>query len=302
MLTGQALIDDINDCRTRPGEIAFWWIGQHSFIVKFGDVVCYIDPYLSDNPKRQVPPLLKPSDVTNATIVMGTHDHGDHIDRGALPGIMAASPGAKLIIPRLLRDGVVADLGLDANRVTGIDIQDVLELSGLTIRAIPAAHEFIDRDEKTGLHPFLGLVITGNDFCLYHAGDTCIYEGIQTFLRRWTIDLAMLPINGRDAKRLKSNIIGNMTYQEAADLAGSIGFWRHRANPFRNVRDEQRRSPVVHRLYAGEIPALVDLHPAAWRADDCESEQRDTDDSGAPASIKRGRRSRWRAEVVSPGG
>jgi L-ascorbate metabolism protein UlaG (beta-lactamase superfamily) len=31
-----------------------------------------------------------------------------------------------------------------------------------------------------------------------------------------------LPINGRDARRLKVNIIGNMTYQEAADLAGAL--------------------------------------------------------------------------------
>ncbi len=33
----------------------------------------------------------------------------------------------------------------------------------------------------------------------------------------------MLPINGRDAKRLSSGCIGNMTYQEAADLAGALG-------------------------------------------------------------------------------
>ena len=40
--------------------------------------------------------------------------------------------------------------------------------------------------------------------------------------RRWRIDLAFLPINGRDAKRLAANCIGNMTYQEAADLAGGL--------------------------------------------------------------------------------
>ena len=31
-----------------------------------------------------------------------------------------------------------------------------------------------------------------------------------------------LPINGRDAKRLAAGCIGNMTYQEAADLAGAL--------------------------------------------------------------------------------
>jgi len=31
-----------------------------------------------------------------------------------------------------------------------------------------------------------------------------------------------VPINGRDAVRLSSNTIGNMTYQEAVDLAGAL--------------------------------------------------------------------------------
>ena len=30
------------------------------------------------------------------------------------------------------------------------------------------------------------------------------------------------PINGRDAERLRDNCIGNMTYQEAADLVGVL--------------------------------------------------------------------------------
>ena len=45
---------------------------------------------------------------------------------------------------------------------------------------------------------------------------------MQARLKRWTFDLAILPINGRDAARYAANCIGNMTYQEAADLAGSL--------------------------------------------------------------------------------
>ena len=33
----------------------------------------------------------------------------------------------------------------------------------------------------------------------------------------------LLPINGRDGVRYRSNCIGNMTFQEAADLAGEVG-------------------------------------------------------------------------------
>jgi L-ascorbate metabolism protein UlaG (beta-lactamase superfamily) len=138
--------------------------------------------------------------------------------------MLQASPRARLIIPKLLKDQVVGDLHLDATRVLGIDVAVPLDIAGLIVAAVPAAHEFLDRDLVSGLYPYLGFVVTGNDFCFYHAGDTCIYEGIHALLRRWNIDLAMLPINGRDARRLKSGCIGNMTYQEAADLAGSLNF------------------------------------------------------------------------------
>ena len=36
-------------------------------------------------------------------------------------------------------------------------------------------------------------------------------------------DVVLLPINGHDWKRTHQNIIGNMTYREAADLAAEVG-------------------------------------------------------------------------------
>ncbi|MER2105044.1 MAG: hypothetical protein ABS999_24480, partial [Pseudomonas atacamensis] len=45
-------------------------------------------------------------------------------------------------------------------------------------RAIAAAHEFLDRDEGTGLYPCLQYIIEGNGVRIYHAGDTLRYEGM----------------------------------------------------------------------------------------------------------------------------
>lgn len=38
------------------------------------------------------------------------------------------------------------------------------------------------------------------------------------------IDLALLPINGRDYYRGSRNIVGNMNYREAAEFAATSGF------------------------------------------------------------------------------
>jgi L-ascorbate 6-phosphate lactonase len=222
MPTRRALIDDMQTCTVTPGQAAFWWLGQHGFAVKLGKAVCYIDAFLSPSEGRRIAPLLHPEEVSNATLVLGSHDHGDHIDRDAWPGIAAVSPHAKFVVPALLREKIVREVGLPDGRVLGVDQDQTVEVDGISVTAVPAAHEFLDRDPRTGLHPYLGFVISGQGFRLYHAGDTCCYEGMHTLLRRWSFDLAFLPINGRDAKRLAAGCIGNMTYQEAADLAGAI--------------------------------------------------------------------------------
>ena len=85
MLTGQELIADIDACSLPSGSVAFWWLGQHSFIVKLGEAVVYVDPYLTPNAQRNVPPLLRAEEITHPTAVLGTHDHGDHIDRRPCP-------------------------------------------------------------------------------------------------------------------------------------------------------------------------------------------------------------------------
>lgn len=222
MLTGRPLIDDIQVCRLPEGNAAFWWLGQHGFAVKLGEAVCYLDAFLTPLADRRVTPLLKPSEVTNAALVLGSHDHVDHIDREAWPGIAAASPEAWFVVPALVREKIVAEVGLPAERVVGLDAGQAVEFRGISVTGVPAAHEFLDADPVTGQYPYLGFIVEGNGFRLYHAGDTCLYEGIHAQLRRGPLDLAFLPINGRDARRLRANFIGNMTYHEAADLAGSL--------------------------------------------------------------------------------
>ena len=45
------------------GEFAISHIGQHSFILKLGGTVIYIDPYLTPGRARLIAPLLKPEEL-----------------------------------------------------------------------------------------------------------------------------------------------------------------------------------------------------------------------------------------------
>lgn len=223
MKDGLELIEEINSCVLKKGNIAFWWLGQMGYVVKLGETVIYLDAFLSDQPGRNIPTLLRAEEVINADFIFGSHDHIDHIDRGAWYQISLSSPKAKFVVPNLLIKGLSKDLKIPEDRFVGLYDATSIITGGLKITGIAAAHEFLDKDVVTGSYPYLGFVIEGNGCVLYHSGDTCIYEGLHSKLKKWNrIDVMFIPINGRDAKRYRANIIGNMTYQEAVDLAGNV--------------------------------------------------------------------------------
>jgi len=193
-------------------------------VVKASDGrIVYVDPYLSDSPDRLVKPWLTAELVNHADLVVGTHDHGDHIDRPAWPVLAMASPKAVFAAPAAARDRLATALGWPPGRIAGIDVGAPFRMDGLTVSAVPAAHERLEAAAGGPGHPCLGLVLEAGGARVYHAGDTCVYEGIWAWLRRWPrLSAMLLPINGRDAWRYGHDCLGNMTWQEAVDLAGEM--------------------------------------------------------------------------------
>jgi L-ascorbate 6-phosphate lactonase len=218
MLQGEHLIADVDQHQPSRGRVAVWWLGQHGFIFKAGGAVVYCDAFLSPMEGRTIEPLVDMNRVGHATVIIGSHDHADHIDRGAWPSMAKAAAAARFVVPDLVRELVSKDLQVPLDRLIGMDEGQSVELPGVKITAIASAHEFLDRDPATGRHPFLGFIIEMNGRTIYHAGDTVAYEGLQTKLKKWKLDAAFVPINGRDAERYAAGIIGNMTFPEAADL------------------------------------------------------------------------------------
>ena len=87
-----------------------------------------------------------------------------------------------------------------------------------SFHAIPSAHETLELDEN-GDHRFIGLIIEIGNWTIYHSGDCIPYDGLVDRLRGSKIDLALLPINGRDPGR---GVAGNFTAEEAAQLGKQI--------------------------------------------------------------------------------
>ena len=102
MNSGLKLINEIDKCVLEKGNMAFWWLGQLGYVIKLGEVVIYLDAFLSADLDRNIPPLLKPEEIINADFIIGTHDHVDHIDRKVWHQLSLSSPKAKFVVPKLL--------------------------------------------------------------------------------------------------------------------------------------------------------------------------------------------------------
>src|SRR5262249_55552933 len=137
------LIADINDRALPAGRVGLWWLGQHSFIAKAGDTILYMDPFLTPMPERLVLPLLQPDEIRHAAIICGTHDHADHIDRPVWPALAAASPQARFVVPDLLRERLSRELSIPLSRLIGLDDGVSVEVGGVRMTGIAAAHEFL---------------------------------------------------------------------------------------------------------------------------------------------------------------
>lgn len=197
------------------------WFGQSSVALRLGGATVLVDPFLSPHPERLVPPPFAAEETRSVDLVLITHDHLDHLDEIALPAIAAASPNAVVVVPEDVAERV-AQLGVERTRVRGLSADGRTEFGAVTVDAVPACHG-VGADDAYRLGPFLGYVLSAGGARVYHAGDTVVFDGLVERLRELRVDLALLPINGRDDEREALGIVGNMDAREAAQLAYDIG-------------------------------------------------------------------------------
>ena len=210
------------------GHVRLFWLGQAGFAIRYRDKLMVVDPYLSDyladkyqnaefKHRRMMPPPILPKEAAVADWMLATHKHSDHLDPWTVSGMVAANPNLKVIVPEATA-GHAKDMGVPADKIILIDAGQTVTIdSGIRIDALPSAHEKLATDAD-GKHLYLGYVMRFGGLSVYHSGDCVPYRGLDNILAARNIDLALLPINGRDAYRRERNIPGNFTVQEALNL------------------------------------------------------------------------------------
>lgn len=219
--------------------IAINYIGQCGFVIFNDKVALAIDPVLNDlvdesgKTIRNYPPVLS-YDELEVDFIFCTHDHIDHMAKETLTAVAEIDKTTKFVVPTGCVKEVVS-WGIDEARVIGISDGETKELaiesedgtpvgrSGrISVKGISAAHPVHQVDEE-GLDHNLVYCIEMEDKKLVHLGDTYMTERLEKELRSLgKIDVLFPPVNGRDEERESKGIIGNLSCEEAAELADKL--------------------------------------------------------------------------------
>lgn len=170
-------------------EVSITWLGHATTRFDYGDTTIIVDPFLQENPatpaeQKQIPKL---------DLMLITHGHYDHFG-DAIP--IAKQTGAEVIcifeIAAYLRSKGVEN-------ITEMNKGGTVNWNGFHITMTDAIHSsgIVEGDQIIYGGTAAGFVIRfPNDFVVYHAGDTDLFEGFKIIGQMHEPDVALLPIGG----------------------------------------------------------------------------------------------------------
>lgn len=222
-------LGDVLHARADASDFHLWWLGQSGFLVQWQGRHLLLDPYLSDSLTRKYASTDKPHVRMTARVVdpirldfidvvTSSHNHTDHLDAETLLPLWQKNPEVRMVVPEANRQFAAERLGVNPDRLTGLDTGETFTTAGFKLTAVPAAHETVEKDNQ-GRCRFLGYVIEFGGWALYHSGDTIRFDGMVELLSRWRLDVVLLPINGRNPAR---RVAGNLDGVDAAMLAKEL--------------------------------------------------------------------------------
>ncbi|MCL5743437.1 MAG: MBL fold metallo-hydrolase [Acidobacteria bacterium] len=230
VLKHEAFLADVSSAN-HPGEdFRLWWLGQSGFLLQWQGRHVLLDPYLSDSLTakyantdkphiRMTAKVIDPARLDFIDVVSASHLHTDHLDPETLKPLRSANAGLTLIVPEAIRNEAAARLGASPEGLLGLDDGQAANASEFRFNGVASAHEILERD-GAGHYRYLGYVVQFGYWTLYHSGDVVLYDGLLERLRRFPIDVALLPINGRSPER---RVAGNLNAREAAWLGRQMG-------------------------------------------------------------------------------
>jgi L-ascorbate 6-phosphate lactonase len=195
-------MEAVNKLELNTGEVAIFWLGQNSFILKTpkGTTIA-VDPYLSRNKRvRHVypEPPIEP-EYFKADYIFCTHNHWDHTDPIALPVVAKNSPDTIFLGSQESCHHLI-ELGVEKKRLESMKARTLYKFQGFTV----TPYYSVPPEEADTTH--FGYLFETEGAKIYNMGDTfqSVVENPESLLRDVadaSPDVAMFPITGDTPQR-----------------------------------------------------------------------------------------------------
>lgn len=161
---------------TSAGELKITFIGHGTLMFDFGGKIIHVDPVGRYADYTKLP---------KADVILITHEHGDHLDPGAISSIRTEKTDIVLTekCAEKVKEGIIMKNG------------DTKTVQEILIEAVPAYNIVHMRRGGVPFHPKgvgNGYIITFGDKRVYVAGDT---ENTPEMKKLTNVDIAFLPMN-----------------------------------------------------------------------------------------------------------
>jgi L-ascorbate metabolism protein UlaG (beta-lactamase superfamily) len=177
------------------------FLGHAAFTLSEGDTTVLIDPFLSGNPKAAVS-----ADEVDATTILLTHGHADHIGDTVAIAKRTSAPVVAIV-------ELANEIGEEDVQVFDPNLGGTVKFDWGWVKLVPAWHT--STTPKGTVNTPAGLVINFAGKTIYHLGDTCLFSDLQLVARRGDpIDVALMCIGGHYTMDRWDAVV-------AADLVGA---------------------------------------------------------------------------------
>ena len=158
------------------------FLGHSCFELSEGDTTVLIDPFLSGNPKGAIS-----ADDANATTILLTHGHGDHIGDTVAVAKRTGAPVVAIV-------ELANELGEEGLTVHDPNLGGTVKFDWGWVKLVPAWHT--STTPKGTVNTPAGLLVKIGETLIYHLGDTCLFSDLQLISRPTPIDVALMCIGG----------------------------------------------------------------------------------------------------------
>ena len=229
--------------KVNPGtdDVVVYWIGQAGFAFQLANGKwILLDPYLTDSVyedtkdelgfdfKRVAAALFESTELQPDYLLI-THEHGDHLDIAAVNNLCDSEK--TICVGNSTVNTILEDIGVSARQKVTVAAGDRVCFDDFTLCAVTADHGELAPGA-------LGFVLDFGTTKVYYSGDTCLNESVIQEAKKYTPDLALLPINGA---------FGNLDGIQAAEFCKKLGckyciphhFWTfpaHYGDPIQAVK------------------------------------------------------------------